>query len=148
MKFKERSSWFCYVISSSLSLCSRGHSHFSKTCETILHLFAPCLSLYTVGGSTLGCRWWESKEQKAFPNVGGLVRVGGSERARETALSCFLKRERRKERCEEERAGQSYGCEAQRGTTSVLQMWPQQLSDTKRKKKEKRGFSEVKENWC
>lgn len=73
----------------------------------------------------MGCCGWESKEQKAFPNVGGPVREGGREGGRErasehervsyTALSCFSKRERGKEGCEEERAGQSHGARLNKG---------------------------------
>lgn len=55
----------------------------------------------------------ESKKQKAFPNVGGPVREGGGEheRVRETALSCFPKRERGMLGGE---SGTKLWCEAQR----------------------------------
>lgn len=66
--------------------------------------------------------------------------MGGREHegVRETVLSCFPKRERGREGCSEERVGQSYGARLNAGTTSVLQMWPPQLSDTRRKKKRKK----------
>lgn len=62
-----------------------------------------------------GGRGGEQKKQKAFPNVGGPVRVGGREheRVRETALSCFPKRERGRGMLGGE-SGTKLRCEAQR----------------------------------
>lgn len=79
------------------------------------------------------------------------------EGARENETSSHVSQRERggREGCEEERVGHSE-CEAEEresesqrqrmsaGTTSVFQMWPPQLSDTRKKRK----VLKVKENWC
>lgn len=78
--------------------------------------------------------------------MGGPVREGGREggreRAREGELDralMFLKEGEREGGMRGEESGTKPRCEAQQGTTSVFQMWPPQLTDTKRNKEE-RGF--------